>query len=129
MENNKTYYVLGCRVQPIREKRYNNTGHEYELVWCHNTVVQVRHCSGSIKTCKSRGSTLQGPVTGEQVQVNYSFIPISDIPALPVATIVDVAGWVKEAGDVVEFTSRDGKVAFPVDLPFSVVFLEWVPCC
>ena len=44
VENNKTYYVSGCRVQPVRERRYNNTDHQYELVWCQNTVIQVWHC-------------------------------------------------------------------------------------
>jgi len=90
LQHGKTYLLTMAAVKPVHDKRYNSTGHDYELNWNQFTKVT-------------------GPLLADPVKVNYNFVPINQIRDVPMDKSIDVAGWVQEAGNLVEFTSRAGR--------------------
>jgi len=90
LENGKTYLLTGAKIQPIRDPRFNSTGHSFELNWTPNTRVT-------------------GPLRVGCVAVNYKFSTISDIKVMPVDRNCDVCAWAKETGQLVEFRSKSDK--------------------
>jgi len=85
-----TYYLTGPRVMAVRNQKYNNTNHNYELVW-------------------SQFTTVSAPITNAPVTPNFKFIPINALADIPTDTLVDVLGWVRETGPLDEFKSKAQK--------------------
>merc|ERR1719244_1363802 len=88
--NGSTYLLTGARVGPVKNQQYNTTGHNYELTWTSQTSVT-------------------GPLTNNPVLPNYNFVPINSLSDLAPDSVVDVAGWAKEAGQLDEFRSKAEK--------------------
>ena len=59
-----TYCVTGPRVQAVRNQQFNNTNHNYELVWSNFTTVSA-------------------PITNAPVAPIFKFTPINSILDLP----------------------------------------------
>jgi len=88
LNDGSTYIITGALVKPVRDSRYNNTGHNYELTWSKLTKVS-------------------GPFLHSAISLNYKFVPISSIIDLDQHSTVDVCGWVRETGDLIEFRSKN----------------------
>jgi len=88
--NGSTYLISGAKVTQVRDSRYNSTNHLYELSYGQYTKIT-------------------GPLLNSAVTVNYKFIPISSIREKENDSIVDICGWVRQTGDLVEFRSRNGS--------------------
>ena len=83
----KTYLMENMKIQPVRERRFNVTKHDFELIWLPSTAVT-------------------GPLTSCPVQLSFSFTRIHDLQAAAADTEVSVLAWVRQAGEVLQFTAR-----------------------
>ena len=73
------YIISGASVQPVKDYRFNSTGHFYELVWGVNT-------------------TLEGPLEGEDIVLLYKLQPLSKVAESEPGCLLDVLGVVSDVG-------------------------------
>jgi len=90
LEAGKTYVLEGLQVKPVHNPKFNNTGHNYELTWCQNSAVM-------------------GPITDNPIRSMYKLVSINSLVNTEPETVVDIIGWVKEVGDLIEFRSKSEK--------------------
>ena len=77
-------------MQPVRSPQFNPTKHHFELTWQNNTCVT-------------------GPITSAPVKTSYSFTVIHDLHTLEAGSEVDILAWVRQAGEMVQFTAKSGQ--------------------
>lgn len=88
LEVDKVYYISRCQLKPAN-KQYNTMRNDYEMTMGSETQIQL---------CQEEGGSIP--------QVQYNFIPISEIAEKNKDDFVDVIGICKEASPVVKFVSR-----------------------
>ena len=86
----KTYLMESMKVQPVRSPQFNPTKHHFELTWQNNTVVT-------------------GPINIDPVRVGYKFTRIHDLHSMEAGSEVDILAWVRQAGEVIQFTAKSGQ--------------------
>ena len=88
----KTYLIQssGNKISPVRDQRFNSTNHQYEITWDKYTQVE-------------------GPISGDPVQVPYKFMKICELNNLPANSEVDVLAWVRQVQAVENVRARDGR--------------------
>jgi replication factor A1 len=86
----KTYIITRGSIKPTN-KRYDNTGHEYEITFGRDTTVQEVQSGG--------------------FAIEYAFKKIAELEKCEPNTTIDIIGVATEIGEVVEITSRkDGRL-------------------
>ena len=92
LEEGKFYYVSHAKVNPIKNKQYNTTSHEYELSLNQNTEIDECNRAPSLRRTPSANLT-----------------PLKDVRNKSGNDIVNVLGYCKAIGDMFEGVSRSGK--------------------
>lgn len=88
IEADKVYYITKCQLKPAN-KQYSSLKNDYEMTMTNDTIVQE---------CKDVGSSLP--------EIQYNFVPISQIANMESNAMIDVVGICKEASDVMQFTAK-----------------------
>uniref|UniRef100_A0A182VRB5 Replication protein A subunit n=1 Tax=Anopheles minimus TaxID=112268 RepID=A0A182VRB5_9DIPT len=88
IEVDKVYFISKCQLKPAN-KQYSSLKNDYEMTMTNDTIVQE---------CKD--------VDGSMPEIQYNFVPISQIANMEPNAMVDVVGMCKEASDVVQFTAK-----------------------
>ena len=90
LEVNATYLLEGLRVSPVRDPKWNSTGHQYELTWSPN-------------------SRMAGPLTDQPIRRRYNLFTISSLAAAALDTTVDLLAWVMNVGQLERFRSKQER--------------------
>ncbi|XP_053680234.1 replication protein A 70 kDa DNA-binding subunit [Anopheles nili] len=88
IEPDKVYFISKCQMKPAN-KQYSSLKNDYEMTMTNDTVIQE---------CKD--------VDGSMPEIQYNFVPISQIANMEPNAMVDVIGMCKDAGDVTRFTAK-----------------------
>uniref|UniRef100_A0A2A4J7W4 Replication protein A subunit n=1 Tax=Heliothis virescens TaxID=7102 RepID=A0A2A4J7W4_HELVI len=89
----KVYYISRCQLKTAN-KQYTTMKNDYEMTFTANTVVAE---------CMEDASSVPS--------IKFDFVPINDIAAKSVDTLLDVVGVCKAASDLQELTARStGKL-------------------
>uniref|UniRef100_A0A182MBH5 Replication protein A subunit n=1 Tax=Anopheles culicifacies TaxID=139723 RepID=A0A182MBH5_9DIPT len=88
IEVDKVYFISKCQLKPAN-KQYSSLKNDYEMTMTNDTIVQE---------CKD--------VDGSMPEIQYNFVPISQIGNMEPNAMVDVVGMCKEASEVVQFTAK-----------------------
>uniref|UniRef100_A0A182Y582 Replication protein A subunit n=1 Tax=Anopheles stephensi TaxID=30069 RepID=A0A182Y582_ANOST len=88
IEVDKVYFISKCQLKPAN-KQYSSLKNDYEMTMTNDTIVQE---------CKD--------ADGSMPEIQYNFVPISQIANTEPNAMVDVIGMCKEAGEVMQFTAR-----------------------
>ncbi|XP_052896850.1 replication protein A 70 kDa DNA-binding subunit [Anopheles moucheti] len=88
IEVDKVYFISKCQLKPAN-KQYSSLKNDYEMTMTNDTIVQE---------CKD--------VDGTMPEIQYNFVPISQIGNMEPNAMVDVVGMCKEVGDVLQFTAK-----------------------
>ncbi|XP_050069217.1 replication protein A 70 kDa DNA-binding subunit [Anopheles maculipalpis] len=88
IEVDKVYFISKCQLKPAN-KQYSSLKNDYEMTMTNDTIVQE---------CKD--------VDGTMPEIQYNFVPISQIANMEPNAMVDVVGMCKEASEVVQFTAK-----------------------
>ncbi|XP_321709.5 replication protein A 70 kDa DNA-binding subunit [Anopheles gambiae] len=88
IEVDKVYFISKCQLKPAN-KQYTSLKNDYEMTMTNDTIVQE---------CKD--------ADGSMPEIQYNFVPISQIANMEPNAMVDVIGMCKDASDVVQFTAK-----------------------
>ncbi|XP_049281805.1 replication protein A 70 kDa DNA-binding subunit [Anopheles funestus] len=88
IEVDKVYFISKCQLKPAN-KQYSNLKNDYEMTMTNDTIVQE---------CKD--------VDGSMPEIQYNFVPISQIANMEPNATVDVVGMCKDVSEVVQFTAK-----------------------
>ena len=92
LEEGKSYYVSHAKVGVIKNKKYNNTSHEYELTFDQNTVI--KECANA-------------PSLRRAASVNLT--PMKEVRNKSGDEVVNILGYCKSVGNLFDGVSRSGK--------------------
>uniref|UniRef100_A0AAG5CXQ0 Replication protein A subunit n=1 Tax=Anopheles atroparvus TaxID=41427 RepID=A0AAG5CXQ0_ANOAO len=84
----KVYLISKCQLKPAN-KQYSSLKNDYEMTMTNDTIVQ--ECTDA---------------DGSMPEIQYNFVPISQIANLEPNSMVDIIGMCKEASEVVQFTAK-----------------------
>ncbi|XP_058813344.1 replication protein A 70 kDa DNA-binding subunit [Topomyia yanbarensis] len=87
IEVDKVYYITKCQLKPAN-KQYSTLKNDYEMTMTNDTIIQE---------CKEVSSL---------PEIQYTFVPISQIANMEPNAMIDVIGVCKEVSDVVQFTAK-----------------------
>ncbi|XP_055586552.1 replication protein A 70 kDa DNA-binding subunit-like [Uranotaenia lowii] len=88
IEVDKVYFITKCQLKPAN-RQYSTLKNDYEMTMNSDTIVQE---------CEDGGSSLP--------EIQYNFVPISQIANMEANAMIDVIGVCKEAGEVLQFTAK-----------------------
>ncbi|KFB42188.1 AGAP001421-PA-like protein [Anopheles sinensis] len=88
IEVDNVYLISKCQLKPAN-KQYSSLKNDYEMTMTNDTIVQK--CTDA---------------DGAMPEIQYNFVPISQIANLEPNALVDIIGMCKEAGDMVQFTAK-----------------------
>ncbi|GAA99937.1 uncharacterized protein L969DRAFT_86148 [Mixia osmundae IAM 14324] len=94
-EEGKVYYVSKARVNISKNKQYNPTNNEYEIMFERDTQVEL--CTD----------------TTDLPQVKYNFVNLSDLTTQEANAMIDVLGVVKEVGELSSIVSKATSKQIP----------------
>ncbi|XP_055630999.1 replication protein A 70 kDa DNA-binding subunit [Toxorhynchites rutilus septentrionalis] len=87
IEVDKVYYITKCQLKPAN-KQYSTLKNDYEMTMTNDTVIHE---------CKDVSS---------MPEIQYNFVPISQIANMEPNCMLDVIGVCKEAGEIMQFTAK-----------------------
>uniref|UniRef100_A0A182QCD7 Replication protein A subunit n=1 Tax=Anopheles farauti TaxID=69004 RepID=A0A182QCD7_9DIPT len=88
IEVDKVYFISKCQLKPAN-KQYTSLKNDYEMTMTNDTIVQE---------CKEADGSLP--------EIQYNFVPISQIANMEPNSMIDVIGVCKQAGEVNQFTAK-----------------------
>ena len=103
LEQGKVYRFSGGKAKPVQNRQYNNLNSQYEITF-------------------DNASQIVGPIDNSAIKTaHYDLKKISELEDQNVGAIVDVLGFVKEAGEVSSITSSKmgGRELFKRDLTIA----------
>ncbi|XP_058119012.1 replication protein A 70 kDa DNA-binding subunit [Anopheles ziemanni] len=88
IEVDNVYLISKCQLKPAN-KQYSSLKNDYEMTMTNDTIVQK--CTDA---------------DGAMPEIQYNFVPISQIANLEPNALVDIIGMCKEASEMVQFTAK-----------------------
>lgn len=97
IETGNVYTFAKAQVK-VANKRFNNSGHSYELVFNEDAVITL---------VESQGSGGSAEAVSEIEQVKFRFVPIRDLLHKQIPCTVDIIGLIKEVRPVSQIVSKN----------------------
>ncbi|XP_055386595.1 replication protein A 70 kDa DNA-binding subunit-like [Condylostylus longicornis] len=94
IEVDKIYFISKCQLKQAN-KQYSSLNNDYEITFTSETIVQP---------CTENEANIP--------QVQYNWVPISQISNMEPKSVVDVIGICREAGDLQTFTGKTNNREF-----------------